>query len=86
MTLLICNAKATYYLTLRFSGWLQSGIFGTSHFYALGSSISSELTAVESTDASDRKAWLIVAYIMAGCTAILFLLTLLMLRRVKVGL
>jgi len=63
---------------------LQSGIFGTSHFYALGSSVAAELTAAESTDASDRKAWLIVAYIMAACTAILILLTLLMLRRVKV--
>ena len=64
--------------------FLQSGIFGTGHFYALGSSISSELDAAESTDASDRKAWLIIAYILAGCTAILILLTLLMMRRVKV--
>ncbi|DBA72774.1 hypothetical protein WJX79_010106 [Trebouxia sp. C0005] len=65
--------------------FLKSGIFGTSHFYALGSSVAAELTAAESTDASDRKAWLIVAYIMAACTAILILLTLLMLRRVKVA-
>ena len=51
----------------------------------MGSTVASELTAAESTDASDRKAWLIVAYIMAGCTALLILLTLLMVRRVKVG-
>ena len=71
-------------------GWkrcclLQSGIFGTGHFYALGNSISSQLDAAQSTDASDRKAWLIIAYIMAACTAILILLTLLMMRRVKVS-
>ena len=65
---------------------VQAGIFGTGHFYALGQAISSELDVTESTDASDRKAWLIVAYIMAAATAILILLSLLMMRRIKVSL
>ena len=64
---------------------LQAGIFGTGHFYALGQAISSELSVTESTDASDRKAWLIVAYIMAAATAILIVLSLLMMRRIRVG-
>lgn len=65
---------------------VQAGIFGTGQFYALGQAISSELDVTESTDASDRKAWLIVAYIMAAATAILILLSLLMMRRIKVSL
>lgn len=63
---------------------VQAGIFGTDHFYVLGQAISSQLNVSESTDASDRKAWLIVAYIMAAATAILILLSLLMMRRIKV--
>lgn len=34
---------------------------------------------------SDRKVWLVVAYVMAGLTAILIILTLVMIRRIKVG-
>lgn len=65
---------------------MQAGIFGTDHFFALGQAISSQLNVTESTDASDRKAWLIVAYILAAATAILIVVSLLMMRRIKVSL
>ncbi|KAL3136905.1 hypothetical protein ABBQ32_006513 [Trebouxia sp. C0010 RCD-2024] len=65
--------------------FLKSGILGTDSFGALGSRTASQLSALESTDASDRKAWLIIAYIMAAATLLLILFTLLMMRRIKIA-
>ena len=63
---------------------VQSGIFGTNHFFALGQQLADELEVTQSTDASDRRAWLIIGYILAVGTAVLILLSLLMMRRIKV--
>lgn len=49
--------------------------------------LASELPAGSAADptAGDRKVWAIVAYVMTGLTVLLFLFTLVMLRRIKIA-
>ena len=65
---------------------LQSGTLGgANRFFAVGSEVAAQLASYEDPSASDRKVWKVAGYVVLALTAILILVTLVMVRRIKVS-
>ncbi len=65
---------------------LQSGTLGgANRFFAVGSEAATQLASYEDPSAYDRKVWKVAGYIVLALTAILILVTLVMIRRIKVS-
>ena len=65
---------------------MQAGTLGgVDRFFAVGSDVATQLASYEDPSASDRKVWKIAGYVVLALTAILILVTLVMVRRIKVS-
>ena len=65
---------------------LQSGTLGgAKRFFAVGSEVATQLASYEDPSASDRRVWKVAGYVVLALTAILILVTLVMVRRIKVN-
>ena len=51
----------------------------------MGSEVATQLASYEDPSASDRKVWKVAGYVVLALTAILILVTLVMVRRIKVS-